>query len=407
MSRDLLLIAISMFTWGIGEGMFLYFQPIYLQQLGADPLRIGAILGGFGLMMTVSHIPAGYLADRLGRRPVMQAAWVIGVAATWIMALTRALPVFVVGLLLYGVTMFVLAPLYSYVTAGRGKLGVGRAMTLISASFNLGVVIGPWLGGLIAESSGLRQTYFIAGWLFIASTIIIFLIRPQPVDQPPPEIQGNGWLLKPRYLLYLGIVFMAMFATYLPQPLSPNFLQNQRGLGLAQIGQLYSMSSIGVVILNLVLGQLPARLGFLLGQAAVGFFALILWQGTGLPWYLLGYFLLGGYKTTRSLAMAQMNALVHQAKMGLAYGVTETVSSTGMILAPIIAGYLYARNPSWMYAAGAGLVVLSILIGLYFSPIPRGDETLPVHPGISTTAALVPAPVDDSDHPPPHPAQPG
>jgi len=68
MSRDLILIAISMFTWGVGEGMFLYFQPIYLQQLGADPVRIGAILGGFGLMMTISHMPAGYLADRLGRR---------------------------------------------------------------------------------------------------------------------------------------------------------------------------------------------------------------------------------------------------------------------------------------------------------------------------------------------------
>lgn len=404
MSRDLLLIAISMFTWGIGEGMFLFFQPIYLQELGADPLRIGAILGGFGLMMTSSHIPAGYLADRLGRRPVMQSAWVIGVIATWIMALARGLPLFVVGLLLYGVTMFVLSPLYSYVTAGRGKLSVGRALTLISASFNLGVVIGPWLGGIVAESAGLRQTYFIAGWLFIASTIIIFLIRPQPVDRPAPEVQGNGWLLNPRYLLFLGIVFLAMFATYLPQPLSPNFLQNQRGLSLGQIGQLYSMSSIGVVVLNLLLGQLPARLGFLLGQAAVGLFALLLWQAAALPWYFLGYFLLGGYKTTRSLAMAQMNALVHQARMGLAYGLTETVSSTAMILAPVIAGYLYARDPSAMYAAGAALVVLSILTGIFFSTLPRGQEAHPVPPATATT--LIPAPIDDPDHPhlPPGPS---
>lgn len=184
-----------MFTWGVGEGMFLYFQPIYLQQLGADPVRIGAILGGFGLMMTISHMPAGYLADRLGRRPVMQAAWVLGVLATWIMALAGSLPIFVSGLLLYGVTMFVLSPLYSYVTAARGKLSVGRALTLISAAFNLGVVIGPVLGGYIGEVAGLRQTYFIAGWIFIVSTIVIFLIRPQPVDTPTPEMRGNAWLL--------------------------------------------------------------------------------------------------------------------------------------------------------------------------------------------------------------------
>ena len=374
MSRDLILIAISMFTWGVGEGMFLYFQPIYLQQLGADPVRIGAILGGFGLMMTISHMPAGYLADRLGRRPVMQAAWVLGVLATWIMALAGSLPIFVSGLLLYGVTMFVLSPLYSYVTAARGKLSVGRALTLISAAFNLGVVIGPVLGGYIGEVAGLRQTYFIAGWIFIVSTIVIFLIRPQPVDTPTPEMRGNAWLLNQRAFAYLGIVFLAMFATYLPQPLSPNFLQNQRNLSLSQIGQLYSMSSIGVVVLNLALGQLPARVGFMLGQAAVGLFALLLWQGSGLPWYLIGYFLLGGYKTARSLATAQMQEFVHQAKMGLSYGLTETVSSTAMILSPILAGYLYDLNPTWMYSVGVALVSVSILVNLLYSPAAKVKE---------------------------------
>ena len=374
MSRDLILIAISMFTWGVGEGMFLYFQPIYLQQLGADPVRIGAILGGFGLMMTISHMPAGYLADRLGRRPVMQAAWVLGVLATWIMALAGSLPIFVSGLLLYGVTMFVLSPLYSYVTAARGKLSVGRALTLISAAFNLGVVIGPVLGGYIGEVAGLRQTYFIAGWIFIVSTIVIFLIRPQPVDTPTPEMRGNAWLLNQRAFAYLGIVFLAMFATYLPQPLSPNFLQNQRNLSLSQIGQLYSMSSIGVVVLNLALGQLPARVGFMLGQAAVGLFALLLWQGSGLPWYLIGYFLLGGYKTARSLATAQMQEFVHQAKMGLSYGLTETVSSTAMILSPILAGYLYDLRPTWMYSVGVALVSVSILVNLLYSPAAKARE---------------------------------
>ena len=80
MARDLILVAISLFTWGLGEGAFLSFQPLYLQQLGADPLRIGAILGGYGLAATLAHIPAGYIADRLGRRPVMWAAWIVGAA---------------------------------------------------------------------------------------------------------------------------------------------------------------------------------------------------------------------------------------------------------------------------------------------------------------------------------------
>jgi hypothetical protein len=45
MKRDLILVAIAMFAWGLGEGMFLYFQPLYLEELGANPIMIGTILG--------------------------------------------------------------------------------------------------------------------------------------------------------------------------------------------------------------------------------------------------------------------------------------------------------------------------------------------------------------------------
>jgi MFS family permease len=366
MNINLILVAISLFTWGIGEGLFFYFQPIYLQQLGADPISIGTILGGLGLMMTISHIPAGYLADRYGRKPIMLAAWVMGVIATWIMALANGLSVFVVGLLIYGTTLFVSSPLNSYVTVARGKWSVGRALTIISASFNFGVIIGPWLGGQIAEQVGLRQTYFIAAWIFMASTIIILFIRPQPIEPRVNEPLGNNWLINKHYLVYMGVVFLATFAMYLPQPLSPNFLENQRDLSLGQIGQLYSISSIGVVVLNLALGQLSAQLGFLLSQVAVMMFSLFLWRGTDLPWLMLGYFLLGGYKTARLFATAQVRNLVHQARMGLAYGLTETISSTTMILSPILAGYLYTRNPLSIFSIAAILILLSLIASTIF-----------------------------------------
>ncbi len=76
--------------------------------------------------MMVAHIPAGYLADRIGRKPLLVAAWVAGLLAAWIMALARTLPVFVTGMLFYGFTAFVSAPMNSYVTSARGKLSPVR-----------------------------------------------------------------------------------------------------------------------------------------------------------------------------------------------------------------------------------------------------------------------------------------
>jgi MFS family permease len=372
MSRDLIFIVIALFTWGLGEGMFLYFQPVYLQQLGGDPVEIGAILGGFGVATTLSHLPAGYLADRLGRKGLLVAAWVLGLISTWIMALANGLPVFVIGFLIYGTTLFVLSPLNSYVTAARGRLSVGRTITLVSAFFNLGAVLGPWIGGQVGDRMGLRQTYYLAGGIFILSTFVILFIRSQPVEWVPASKENSRWLNNPHYRVYLAVIFLATFAMYLPQPLSPNFLENMRGLNLRQIGQLYSIASIGVVTLNLGLGQLPARIGFLLGQAAVGAFALILWRGSGLPAYSVGFFLLGGFRTARSLGVAQVRDLIPPEKMGVAYGLTETVGSAAVVLTPPLAGYLFTMDPSWMYSLGAGLIALSLLVSLSFSPVSKG-----------------------------------
>ncbi len=98
MSADLLLIAASLFAWGVGEGMFLLFQPIYLQQLGASTMTIAGVFSAFGMAMMVTHIPAGYLSDRIGRRPLLVAAWTSGLVAICVMALARNLPVFVAGI---------------------------------------------------------------------------------------------------------------------------------------------------------------------------------------------------------------------------------------------------------------------------------------------------------------------
>lgn len=371
MKRDLILVAVAMFAWGLGEGLFIYFQPIYLQELGADAIMIGTILGGFGLAMTVSHIPAGYLADRVGRKPLMVAAWCTGTTAAWMMALANSLTVFVIGLFIYGMTLFVMSPLQSYLTAARGKLSVGRVITLMSAGFNFGAIIGPWLGGQIGDQFGLKQTYIIAGVIFLLSTIVISFIRPQPVETLAPSDGGRRWLYSSRYLMYMVVLFLSVFAMYLPQPLSPNYLSNQINLDLSQIGILFSISSIGVVVLNLGFGSMNARTGFLLGQVTVGIFALVLWRESGLPWYFLAFFMLGGYKTARNLGMALVRELVPSATMGLAYGLAETVSASAVIAAPLFAGYLYSQNPTLMYALGLVLIVVSIIISARFSPNPE------------------------------------
>jgi MFS family permease len=366
MRRDISLIALAMFIWGIGEGMFIYFQSIYMAQMGANPEKIGIILSAAGFVFTIVHIPAGYFADRIGRKPLLLASWILGVVAIGVQAAAKNLPLLVVGILLYGFTAFVSSPLSSYLTAARGKLSVGRILTLISAFYNLGGVIGSIMGGWIGDKYGLNKNYLVAFVIVSISSILMFFIQSQPIERHSPIEKSSGSFLKPIYLAYLGVIFLAGFAMVLAQPLTPIFLSEQRGLSVEIIGRLYAMSSIGMVILSLALGQLPARVGYLVSQLAVGLFTLIIWKGTGLPWIAVGLCFLGGYRTARSLAAAQSRELVPPGKMGVAYGITETIGGSAFVLAPLLAGVLYTRNPVQVYIVAGILIMSTLIITLLF-----------------------------------------
>ena len=159
MTRDLLLVAASLFLWGFGEGMFFYFIPLSLQSLGANPLMIGGVYAGIGLAAALMQIPAGILSDRIGPRTIMWISWGIGALACMILAVASTLTAFSIGIWLYYMTSFGVVPLNSYVTTVRGKLSPERALTFTGGLFNAGMIAGPILGGLIANQMGLQKIY--------------------------------------------------------------------------------------------------------------------------------------------------------------------------------------------------------------------------------------------------------
>ena len=375
MNRDLRLLAASLFTWGIGEGMFLYIQPIYLTRLGANAVQVGGILGLAGVAMTVAHIPAGALADHFGRKAVMSASWVFGLVSAWMMYLARSLPLFVLALTLYSLTAFVMSPMSSYVTAARGEWSVGRALTAISASFNAGAILGPVAGGLVAETFGLRTVYGCAAAIFIVSTALILFLQGQPVEPHGDGGRYRALLSNAALGRLLLVVFVSVTAMYLSWPLTPVYLQAQRGLTVSQIGVLGSLNALGIVLLNLTLGRASPRLGIIASQALVAASVLLLWRGMGLPLLGLGYLLAGGFRTARGLLSALIERIVLPSQWGLAFGLMETLSGVGLAVAPLMAGLLYDLQPEAPYPAS--LVLLALSVGLFYLLVPS------VHTGLA------------------------
>jgi len=361
--RDLAIVSISAFIWGLGEGLFIFFLPLALQRWNTDAVQIGAVLSMIGVTMAVVQVPAGYYSDRFGTRPLIFASLLLGIASAIVMAAARSLLFFVAGLLAYGCTSFISAPMYSYVTSLRGSWTVQRAVTFRAAAFQVGAIVGPILGGWIANTSGLSIVFRYSAGLFLASTLVMSLARRAFVLEPQEaSIHLVSPIANPRFLGLLAIIFFTIIAIRVPQELTPLYLQNVHHISIQQIGTMGTIASIGTAIIMFSFGNLRVSTGMLIGQLLLAGFALLMWQGQSVMAYFVGYFFVSGSQLYRSMSLAFSRSLVKVGDTGLAYGLVETGNALAVVVAPLAAGFLYNYRPEAVYVASLG--ALAITVGL-------------------------------------------
>lgn len=362
--RDLGILAVSNLIWGVGEGLFIFFYPLSLQRWTIDSVQISAVLSLLGVIMAVVQVPAGYLSDRFGPRPMIRAGFTLGVIAAAMMGVATSLPFFIVGLIVYTLTSFVVAPLNSYITQVRGNWSAQRAISFISGSMQFGAILGPMLGGWIAQKAGLTVVFRYSAGLFLIATIIAFFARRPNVQQEERERKRPlaNPLANPRFLGLLVIIFLTIVALSAPQQLTSVYLQDVHNLSLQQIGLTGTFAGIGGAVVLFALGSVPALAGMILSQALLGLFCLIMWRGQSAAVFYFGYLFVGGYRLYRSMAAAAVRPLVKTSDIGLAFGLVELCNALAVILAPLAAGFLYRFQPETVYTTG--LIALGVMITL-------------------------------------------
>jgi MFS family permease len=295
----------------------------------------------------VVQAPAGYLSDRFGTLPLIRASLILGVIAAGMMAEAKSLPFFVAGLIVYSMTSFIVAPRNSYITQMRGRWSAQRGISFVSGSLLVGEIFGPMLGGRIAQTAGLAMVFRYSAGLFLIATVIAFFARRPAVQR---EEQESGTprvnpLANPRFIGLLAIIFLTIIALRLPQQLTSVYLQDVHHLSLQQIGLTGTFAGIGGAVILFALGSAPALAGMIASQALLGLFCLFIWRGQTTAVFYIGYLFIGGTPLYRSMAAVAVRTLVRTRNMGLAYGLVETGNALAVILAPLVAGFLYHFQP--------------------------------------------------------------
>ena len=363
LSRDNRLIALSMFLWGVSEGLWFYVYPLYIKSLGADPEEIGFVISVAMMGMAATFIPAGLLADRYSRKKIMLAGCLLGLLSMILVAVAPDWRALLPGFLLYYMSAFIVPAMNSYIANASEGQDLNRVFTMMTAAYSTGIIFSPALGGWLGERVGMRNVFLLSASLFALSTLAILPLKEQAVSYQSAALRIRPLL---RHRLFWGLSLMVAFiylVTNLGWPLTPNFLQEVRGLELSLIGTLATAQSLGAVFIAIFLGRV-SRGGW--GMVAA---ALLIWASYGLlllfpfPFAIAcAYFLRGSFSALASLSSAQVGKILESPSMGLGFGLFATLRSLALVPGPYIAGYLYALRPDLPFVASIASIPAVILL---------------------------------------------
>lgn len=247
--------------WGLlvnatGTSIVWPFMTIYMRQQLRIPLMSVTLLFTLNSVTGLAATSvAGPLVDRFGRKGAMMLSLVVGGATLAVMSRAGTLPVWVVLMAISGAT----GPLYR---VGSNAMVAdlieperrAAAYALLRMISNLGVAIGPSIGGFVTSVSYALAFYIAAGASGLFTLLILFFVtetvprKKKPVEQPEGNT-GYGPLLRDRpFLAFCGVYTLAGMAYSLMMVLLPVYAKENFGVPENQYGFIMATNAAMVVL---------------------------------------------------------------------------------------------------------------------------------------------------------------
>jgi DHA1 family multidrug resistance protein-like MFS transporter len=360
--KNLVVLWFGQFLVMAGMTMIIPFLSLYLQfDLGlSDQHEIGIwagiIFAGNFVTSFIFQPIWGKLADRYGRKMMLLRSG-FGMSVVMILMGFAANPWHLLLLRMLNGTISGFAPAsIALIAATTPKKNMGFAMGIIQSGGIAGTILGPFIGGLLADSIGFRPIFYLTGSCIFAASLLALFVVKEPFDRSKAATREQASVLQgfkqligiPQLAALLGVTFLIQFAMMSPMALIPLYVQELHGTtaNLAFFaGFVGSVTGISNLVASPLLGKLSDRIGAerVLGVALVGAALAFIPQAlAGTVWqllaarFVLGIFL-GGL-------IPAVNALIRKftpdGMESRAYSFNTSTLSLGNMIGPITGGAL-------------------------------------------------------------------
>lgn len=391
----------------LGFGILIPILPLYAQAVTEHPsywmswvnhtLRLetpGAFWAGtafvsFSLMQFLATPVLGRLSDLVGRRPVLWVSLLGSAAGYLILATTGRFEWVLAARLLDGVTGGNISVAQAAMADTSRPEERSKALGMIGAAFGLGFVLGPFLGGVLAQSAqgrallnehGVHLPFLVAAGFSLLASFLVLAWLPETL--PPAlrcsarrtEQRGHALVLalkREGMAKVLGVALLTMTGFAMMEGTYSLMAAQRFTLTQGQVGYLFGFVGLLIVIyqgglVRLVAKRLPERLalsaGLLLMAVSLPILAYAPWMW---PFVLLMVPLAWGSGMSNTATSALASQLTPSDEQGRLFGVINAVQGIGRILGPAIGTFVFARGGyTTSYWVAGGTVATGLILAM-------------------------------------------
>ncbi len=359
----------------VGNSLVFPFLAVFLaSRLGGSLASVGLAMGAYGVIQVVSVLSGGIFADAWGRRRVMLVSLSAGAVAAYLVGIVGPLWALFLALACMGFALPLFQPASMALVADLvPKEKLNESYALLRMASNAGIIIGPMVGGLLADHSfywlfALDAVSLAAFWVLIWTNI--------PETRPTGHretlattVGGLKSVGRDRAFVGFAVLWAIAWLVYsqLYQVL-PAYLHIDLHFPAGIFGYLAAENALLVVALQIPLARWSKRLppfsAMALGLSGYGLGFLVMLLASGLAGFALAVVVITLGENVLNPAAATWVATHAPAELrGRYMGFQSLASRCGSAVGPVMGGALLAHGAApWLavtvMVAGVGAALL-------------------------------------------------
>jgi len=396
--RTLYIMFIAQFMVAVGFSSIFPFLPFYVGELGTNTTLSIEFLSGLvysaqAFTMMFSAPVWGTLADKLGRKLMVERAMFGGAVLLFLMAFAQSAEHVVILRAVQGLVTGTVAAANALVAGEVPRKHTGYAMGLLQVGFGAGLAIGPMIGGLVADAFSYSTTFFVTAAMLLFAGILVHIgIKENfhPRDKTKDERKGfiskwKGIITTKGVPITYGMRFLSSLARMLVIPIIPLFIELLRvdpDRLNTFTGLMMGVASGATTISAVYFGRLGDKIGYRKILIACSLAAALLYLPQALVtsgWQLMIFqvlvgIVIGGVIPTVSALLARFT---QRGEEGAVYGLDNSINAAGRVVAPLLGAWVATGIGIRSVFPAAGIIFLiSVIAAVLFLPRSGNIDTV-------------------------------